>query len=254
MTQKAYGKDEDAKHDEKTALEELMEARAQRDAEKAAKADEEYQEFLDETLGTESESDDEKERSKEEPKKETKEDDARSSEESGGETEQSGETDGDEKPLTVEERLNLMEEELKLKDLQRERTEIEVKKWQSLADTRKGELDYLLKSGDRPREDDKSSTVGNQLDLLSEVDDTEEKRPARRQRNLSEFEQDAIEKARMDSLRQFAVDFPDVMVDDEKTAGSYEVVFDGADVSSGVYFYRLQAGDFTDTRKMMLVK
>ena len=49
------------------------------------------------------------------------------------------------------------------------------------------------------------------------------------------------------------------LVDDELTAGSYKTTWDARDdtgkqVSSGVYFYRMQAGDFTDTRSMTLLK
>lgn len=36
--------------------------------------------------------------------------------------------------------------------------------------------------------------------------------------------------------------------------GSYEVEFDGSDLSSGVYFYRLNSGEFVQTRKMLLIK
>ncbi len=44
-----------------------------------------------------------------------------------------------------------------------------------------------------------------------------------------------------------------------KAAGSHEVIWDGADnagqqVSSGIYFYRLEAGDFVDTKRMLLVR
>jgi hypothetical protein len=36
--------------------------------------------------------------------------------------------------------------------------------------------------------------------------------------------------------------------------GSYEVRFDGSNLESGVYFYRIQAGDFVQTRKLLLLK
>lgn len=37
-------------------------------------------------------------------------------------------------------------------------------------------------------------------------------------------------------------------------AGIYEAEFNASDLGSGVYYYRLEAGDFTDTKKMLLVK
>ena len=45
-----------------------------------------------------------------------------------------------------------------------------------------------------------------------------------------------------------------VLVDGEKEAGTYSVNFRAQDLPSGVYLYRLQAGSFVQTRKMMLVK
>ena len=45
-----------------------------------------------------------------------------------------------------------------------------------------------------------------------------------------------------------------VLVDEKKAPGNYEVRFDGTGLSSGVYFYRLAAGDFTATKKLILLK
>ena len=44
------------------------------------------------------------------------------------------------------------------------------------------------------------------------------------------------------------------LVNEEKPAGSYEVEFYGSELSSGVYFYKLQTGSFVETRKMILMK
>jgi len=44
------------------------------------------------------------------------------------------------------------------------------------------------------------------------------------------------------------------LIDDYKTAGSYEVIFDGSELASGVYLYTLEAGDYKDVKKMILLK
>jgi hypothetical protein len=45
-----------------------------------------------------------------------------------------------------------------------------------------------------------------------------------------------------------------VLVNESKAPGEYEVRFNASELSSGVYFYRLTAGDFVQTRKMVLAK
>jgi hypothetical protein len=44
------------------------------------------------------------------------------------------------------------------------------------------------------------------------------------------------------------------LVNERQSAGSYQVVWNASGLSSGTYFYRLQAGTFTQTKKMILVK
>lgn len=44
------------------------------------------------------------------------------------------------------------------------------------------------------------------------------------------------------------------LVDEEMAAGNYSVEWDASQYSSGVYFYRIVAGDYNATKKMMLVK
>ena len=44
------------------------------------------------------------------------------------------------------------------------------------------------------------------------------------------------------------------LVSGSKNAGTYEVTFDASSFSSGIYFYKLEANNFTTTRKMLLVK
>jgi hypothetical protein len=44
------------------------------------------------------------------------------------------------------------------------------------------------------------------------------------------------------------------LVKEEKAAGNYEVSFSATNLPSGIYFYRLQAGDFLDIKKMVLLR
>jgi flagellar hook assembly protein FlgD len=50
-----------------------------------------------------------------------------------------------------------------------------------------------------------------------------------------------------------------VLVDEYQSTGNKSVTWDGRDdrgqeVTSGIYFYRLEAGDFNQSRKMLLLK
>jgi hypothetical protein len=44
------------------------------------------------------------------------------------------------------------------------------------------------------------------------------------------------------------------LVNEQKPAGEYEVYFEGKGLPSGIYFYTLKAGNYIETRKMILIK
>ncbi|MDZ4712841.1 MAG: T9SS type A sorting domain-containing protein [bacterium] len=44
------------------------------------------------------------------------------------------------------------------------------------------------------------------------------------------------------------------LVNEKQNAGIYEAEFDGSGLASGIYFYRLIAGEFIHTKRMTLVK
>jgi hypothetical protein len=44
------------------------------------------------------------------------------------------------------------------------------------------------------------------------------------------------------------------IVDETLSPGNYSVPFNATKPASGVYLYRMQAGDFVETKKMMILK
>jgi Secretion system C-terminal sorting domain/BNR/Asp-box repeat len=44
------------------------------------------------------------------------------------------------------------------------------------------------------------------------------------------------------------------LVNEQRQAGRYEMLFNAADIASGVYYYQIKAGDFIQTKKLLLMK
>jgi hypothetical protein len=45
-----------------------------------------------------------------------------------------------------------------------------------------------------------------------------------------------------------------ILLNENQSAGNYEVQFDGSKLASGVYFYKLQAGNYTSVKKLIFMK
>jgi len=65
-----------------------------------------------------------------------------------------------------------------------------------------------------------------------------------------------LPKSSMTSLKIFNTFGQEIatLIEGEKEAGSHQVQWNATTVASGVYFYRLQAGEFMETKKMILLK
>ena len=44
------------------------------------------------------------------------------------------------------------------------------------------------------------------------------------------------------------------LVNQKQNAGNYNINFDGSNLPSGIYYYKLSAGNYSDTKKMILLK
>ena len=66
----------------------------------------------------------------------------------------------------------------------------------------------------------------------------------------------AIPKNGMVTLKVFDILGKEVatLVRENKQAGYYSVDFNGSDISSGIYYYRIESGEFIDVKKMVLIK
>jgi hypothetical protein len=49
-------------------------------------------------------------------------------------------------------------------------------------------------------------------------------------------------------------EFIQTLVNEEKSAGNYEITFNAQNLSSGVYFYQIKANNFVSTKKLVLLK
>ena len=58
------------------------------------------------------------------------------------------------------------------------------------------------------------------------------------------------------SLKVFDITSKEVatLVNEKQDAGTYSVSFDATGFASGIYFYKLTAGNFTETKRMVLLK
>jgi flagellar hook assembly protein FlgD len=46
----------------------------------------------------------------------------------------------------------------------------------------------------------------------------------------------------------------ETLINEEKVVGAYEITWDGSNYPSGIYFYKIEAGNFVETKKLVLIK
>jgi hypothetical protein len=46
----------------------------------------------------------------------------------------------------------------------------------------------------------------------------------------------------------------ETLIDGGQSAGRHEVIWDATELSSGIYFYKIKAGEFIEIKKMLMVK
>jgi hypothetical protein len=107
------------------------------------------------------------------------------------------------------------------------------------------------------------------VDNATRVDDADEVRPseyALRQNHPNPFNPETRIQFELSKPSSVKIEIYDVqgqkirsLVNEEKPAGAYTVTWDGRmdngeSAASGIYFYRLVAGDFRQTRKMALLR
>ncbi|MCH7783696.1 T9SS type A sorting domain-containing protein [candidate division KSB1 bacterium] len=45
-----------------------------------------------------------------------------------------------------------------------------------------------------------------------------------------------------------------LLIDGQVSAGFHSIQWDASDMASGIYFYQIQAGNFTDMKRMVVIK
>lgn len=66
----------------------------------------------------------------------------------------------------------------------------------------------------------------------------------------------AISQTAFTSIKVYSIVGEEVatLINELKTPGIYEINFDGTELTSGTYFYKLESGNFSQTKKMIILK